>query len=110
MIRMILAKISDPVYGVYIAKFRKFKAYSPETAVTKEQLFPKGRNEVDSDRMKKLLKIGVVKSSKPNEYWLDRKEMYKPDEYTKRRLRELIFAIITAIVMYHVLKFFGIYY
>lgn len=105
--RMILAIMSDPVFGSYILRFKRLRAFSKETAVTIENLFPKGRTARDFDRMHKLLKSGVVKSSGANQYWFDRKEYYFGiTPHIRERFVSSLLAVVIAIALYIVWKLF----
>ena len=94
----IIAGFFDPLFAIYIKRLWGLKAFSAESAVTKEKLFPEGMSYIDSDRLQKMLVSGVVRSSEHNKYWLDRKQYFKVDDFSKRRLNILLVLIVIAII------------
>ena len=92
-----LLKFIDPLYGKYVYLFKKAKAFSPQTAVTKEPILPDGPTQHDINIFHKMLKAGIIKSNHPNKYWYNKKYI---DNFTAERLCILIFSIILALILY----------
>ena len=63
----------DSAFSTYYDRFRKLRALSEETAVTREELFPDGESMIDRDRMHKMLSMAIVKRVDADRYWLDEK-------------------------------------
>ena len=101
-------KMLDDAFGKYYEKFREKGALSKETAVTLEEIFPEGQAFLDSDRMHKMLSMGIVKRVGVDRYWLDEKVLANPNKILLQRFLLIIVAVVLALVIVAVGKYLGL--
>jgi hypothetical protein len=101
-------KMLDDAFGKYYEKFREKGALSKETAVTLEEIFPEGQEFLDSDRMHKMLSMGIVKRVGVDRYWLDEKVLANPNKILLQRFLLIIVAVVLALVIVAVGKHLGL--
>ncbi len=92
-------KLLENTFAPYYERFRKLNAISPDTAVTKAELFPEGQSFLDPDRMHKLLSMEIVKRKGIDKYWLDEERAANPGAVLRQRILILIIALVLGTVL-----------
>lgn len=83
----------------YYERFRALNATTKENAVTRDEIFPNGENLIDTDRMHKMLSMGIVKRVGVNRYWLDEKRAEDGNGVLKQRIFIVLIAVVLGLVI-----------
>ena len=89
----------DSAFTKYYDRFRDLNALSKENAATRTELFPDGETMIDTDRMHKMLSMGIVKRVGMNRYWLDEKRAEDGNGVLKQRIIIIVIALILGLTL-----------
>ena len=92
-------EMMDQAFGAYYDRFRELNALSPETAVTRSELFPFGESKIDANQMHKMLSMDIVKRVGMDRYWLDEKRAADGKGVLKQRIILIVVAVILGLAL-----------
>lgn len=92
-------EMMDQAFGAYYDRFRELNALSPETAVTRSELFPFGESKIDANQMHKMLSMEVVKRAGLDRYWLDEKRAADGKAVLKQRIIMIVIAVVLGLAI-----------